>query len=111
MSKYDSQLQEVKNLLPNAQNVLVALPSNCGVDCLASGLALYLALKNSGKTVSIVSESTLRVSHTNLFGVGSIQNQLMGNGTGTWVLTIGGALDSSGKPVFEKLDYSMQGSD
>lgn len=109
--KYQTQLSELQSKLPSVQNILVVLPSNCGVDCLASGLSLFLALKNSGKTVSIASESVLKVSESNLYGIGSIQNTLPSNGTGTWILRIGGAVGSDGKPVFEKVDYDLEGTD
>lgn len=111
MAKYDSQLTTLKESLSVATNILIVLPTNCGVDCLASGLALYLAFKNAGKSVTISSESTVRVSHTNLYGVGSIQNNVAGGGTGTWVLKIGGAVGTDGKPIFQKVDYNLKGSD
>ncbi|OGE25393.1 hypothetical protein A3H85_00335 [Candidatus Daviesbacteria bacterium RIFCSPLOWO2_02_FULL_40_8] len=109
--KYQSYLTELQAKLPAAQNILVVLPSNCGVDCLSSGLSLYLALKNYGKSVSIASESVLKVSESNLYGIGSIQNTLPTNGTGTWVLKIGGVVGSDNKPLFEKVDYNLEGSD
>lgn len=109
--KYDQQLSELQRILPVSQNILVVLPKDASIDHLASGLALYLALKQSNKFAVVASEKTLQVSHTNLYGVGSIQNDIHANGIGNFVLTIGGAVDSTGKAIFEKVDYSIEGND
>ncbi len=109
--KYDSNLTELKRLLPAAQNILVVLPKEAGVDHLASGLALYLSLKQHNKFVVIASEKTLQVAHTNLFGVDNIQTDISASGIGNFVLTIGGAVDTNGKAIFEKVDYSIVGPD
>src|SRR5438445_31084 len=75
--KYDSQLIELKNSLPNAKSVLIALPVGADIDKFAAGLALFLALKNSSKEVSIVSEDTIRVAQAHLFGVDNITKTML----------------------------------
>ena len=63
MAKYDSQLTELKNLLPTAKNILIALPTNADIDKLASGLALFLILQQQGKEVTVACDDTITVSH------------------------------------------------
>ncbi|MCL5784325.1 MAG: hypothetical protein M1142_03155 [Patescibacteria group bacterium] len=114
--KYDAQLAGVQNSLPNAKNILVALSKEPTVDELAAGLALFLSLKQAGKTVSIVTEGVIRVEHTNLFGVGDIKDQLPQMSSGDFVLVLSGVATpgADGKGVVtsvEKMDYFTQGND
>lgn len=109
--KYQSQIEPIKSQLLSAQSVLIALPATTTVDKLAAGLALMLSLKQSGKQVDIVSEDTLRVAHTNLFGIGEVKNQVSsGAANGNqFVLTLEGVVDESGNVNSEKLDYYQEG--
>jgi hypothetical protein len=109
--KYQSQIEPLKNQLLTAQNVLIALPATTTVDKLAAGLALLLSLKQSGKQVDIATEDTLRVAHTNLFGIGEVKNQISsGAANGNqFVLTLEGVVDESGNVNSEKLDYYQEG--
>ncbi len=109
--KYDAQLSELQRVLPGAKNVLVAIHNNPSVDDLAAGLALFLSLTAAGKNVSIVSEGIIRVGHTNLFGVGQIQNKLPQSGAGNLVISLGGVVSNGTVPALEKLDWYPQGSD
>ena len=74
--KYDSQIVELKNLLPTAKNILIALPVGADIDKLASGLALFLILQGQGKEVTIVSDDTITVGQSHLFGVDHIQKNI-----------------------------------
>ena len=56
----NDQLQELKTKLGTAQSVLLTIPVNPSQDVVAASLALYLSLKQGGKTVSIVA-STLPI--------------------------------------------------
>lgn len=110
--KYQAELAQVQKLLPNAQNILIALPADADIDALASGLALYLSLEQVNKKVSIVTEGVIKVEHTHLFGVGQIQNQLPKLEGGDFILTIGGVATLDGKvPAVEKMDYYPTGND
>ncbi|MFH0936878.1 MAG: hypothetical protein V1808_01135 [Candidatus Daviesbacteria bacterium] len=109
--KYDAQLSALQTLLPNAKNVLIALPSDASVDALASGLALFLSLKQKGLEASIVTEGTIRVGHTNLFGVGQILSQIPQTSGGDFVITLGGVALDGKVPSVEKMDYFMEGTD
>ena len=43
--KYDAQLTELKNLLPTAKSILIALPVGADIDKMATGLSLFLTLE------------------------------------------------------------------
>ncbi len=104
--KYDSQLAELKNLLPSAKNILIAIPTGADVDKLAAGLALFLTFESQGKQVSIVSDDAMLVSHTHLFGVDHVQKTLPSTDGGNLTLTLEGVASSDGTvPALEKLDW------
>lgn len=114
--KYESQAAEISNLLSSAQNILIALPSQPSVDDLAAGLALLLSLEQTGKKASIATEGTIKVGHTNLFGVGEIKSQLPTASGGNFTITLGGVVshDASGAsavPALEKISWDPIGSD
>lgn len=112
-SKYDSQLQEVKQVLQNAKSILIALPKDVTADQLSSGLALYLSLKEAQKEVSVLTEGTIRVGHTNLFGVGDIKDKMPEGAGGNFTITLGGVIDPvTQKPsALEKLEWFPVGND
>ncbi|OGE27511.1 hypothetical protein A2867_01400 [Candidatus Daviesbacteria bacterium RIFCSPHIGHO2_01_FULL_40_11] len=104
--KYDSQLAELKNLLPSAKSILIAIPAGADVDKLAAGLALFLTLEAAGKQVSVVSDDAMLVSHTHLFGVDHVQKTLPSTEGGNLTLTLEGVAASDGTvPALEKLDW------
>lgn len=109
--RYDTQLAGLKNDLPNRNSILIALPSQTSVDQLASGLALYLALKQSGKRVDIVSENPVTVSQSNLYGVGEVLNTFPSLAHGDLILTLENVVMPDGTvPALEKLDWYPEGS-
>lgn len=104
--KYNSQLGDLNSKLIPAKNIWILLPSLTTIDKVASGLSLMLALEKQGKQVAIVTEDTLRVSHSNLFGVGNIKNTLPAGCGDNFVLTLSGVVDQNGLiPSLEKLDW------
>lgn len=111
--KYDPQLSEVQKIFPTAQNILIALPKEAGVDALAAGLSLYLSLEQNGKQAVIVTEGIIRVGHTNLFGVGQIQSSIPQTSSGDYVITLGGIVDSATKKptALKDLDWYPEGTD
>ncbi len=109
--KYDSQITELKNLLPTAKNILIALPSNPSIDSLASALALFLTLEASGKQVSIVSDETIKVAQAGLFGIDHIQKNVSSTEGGNLTLSLEGVAASDGTvPALEKLDWAAEGN-
>lgn len=109
--KYDAQLSELQRILPGAKNVLVALSAQPTIDDLAAGLALFLSLTSTGKNVYIVSEGVIRVGHTNLFGVGQIQNKMPKTDGGNLIISLGGVVTNGEVSALEKLDWYPEGSD
>ncbi|MFH1536077.1 MAG: hypothetical protein ABIC96_03340, partial [Patescibacteria group bacterium] len=108
--KYDSQFTELKNLLPAAKNILIALPSGANIDKLAAGLSLFLTFEASGKQVSIISDDTVLASHGYLYGVDHIQKTLPQTEGGNLTLTLEGVAASNGTvPALEKLDWFAEG--
>ena len=113
--KYDSQLNELRTQLQNINNAIIVLPSQINVDKLASGLTLFLSLTQAGKSAHIVTEDTIRVSHTNLYGVGKVTNQMPSVSGGNFVITLEGVVETQGEqagtvPSLEKLDWYPEGS-
>lgn len=103
--KYDSQLAELKNLLPSAKNILIAVAAG-DMDKLAAGLALFLNLEAQGKQVSIVSDETVLVSQGHLFGIDHVQKTLPSTDGGNLTLTLEGVASADGTvPALEKLDW------
>lgn len=107
--KYDTQLTELKILLPTAKNILIALPANASIDQLAAALALFLTLEQAGKQVSVAGDDTIRVGQSHLFGVDHVQKTLLSTSGGNLTLTLEGVAASDGTvPALEKLDWSAQ---
>lgn len=109
--KYDSQITELKNLLPQAKNILIAVPSGADIDKLAAGLGLFLIFETAGKTVNIISDDAMLVSQSHLFGVDHIQKTLPSTDGGNLTLTLEGVAASNGTvPALEKLDWFAEGN-
>lgn len=104
--KYDTQLAELKTLLPNSKNILIALPANASIDTLASGLALFLTLEAAGKQATVACDDNILVGQAHLFGVDHIQKTLPSVGGGNLTLTLEGVAASDNTiPALEKLDW------
>lgn len=73
------QLQELKTKLGTVQTVLLTMPVNPAQDVVASTLALYLSLKNSGKTVTVAASTLPIVRDSRLVGVDKITTEVGGN--------------------------------
>lgn len=115
--KYDSQITELKNLLPNAKSVLITISTGAdstrpaSTDRLAASLALFLTLEALGKQVSIVSDDAIKVAQSHLFGVDHIQNNIPQTEGGNLTVTLEGVAASDGTvPALEKLDWFAENS-
>lgn len=112
MAKYDPLLGELKTKLAEQKNIIIALPALINIDRLSAGLALFLSLQQAGKEVSIISEGTVLVAHSNIFGIGKIQNSLPQISAGNFTLTLQGVVAPDGTvPSLEKLDWFPKGED
>jgi len=74
----NDQLQELKSRLGTANTVLLTIKEDPSQDIVASALALYLSLKQSGKSVSIVSSSSPVVRDSHLVGLDKITQDIGG---------------------------------
>ncbi len=107
--KYDSQIVELKNLLPTAKSIFIALPTGSSIDKLAAGLALFLTLESSGKQVSIVCDDNIIVGQSHLFGIDHVQKNVSSTEGGNLTLTLEGVAASDNTiPALEKLDWSAE---
>ena len=111
--KYDNQITELKNLLPNVKNILIVLPSGADIDRLAAGLALYLCLFAASKKVSLACEDIMKVGQSHLFGIDRVQKSISGGESGNLILTLEGVtIDSNGTvPALQNLDWYPEGND
>lgn len=109
--KYDSQIGELKNLLPSAKNILIAVPAGLDIDNLSAGLSLFLAFEAAGKEVSIVCDDNILVGQAHLFGVDHVQKILPPTEGGNLTLTLEGVAASDNTiPALEKLDWYAENS-
>lgn len=109
--KYDSQLTELKNVLPASKKILIALPANASIDQLSAGLGLFLTLEASGKEVGVVSDDNIRVGQSHLFGVDHVQKTLPSTDGGNLTLILEGVAASDNTvPALEKLDWYAEGN-
>lgn len=120
--KYDSQLTELKNLLPACKNILIALPAGADIDRLAAGLALFLSLdqylsSGADKQLAIVCDDSITVGQSHLFGVDHIQKNLPQTTGGNFVVTLEGvaipdatAPKGGSVPGLQTLDYFVSGN-
>jgi len=74
----NDQLQELKTKLGTVQTVLLTFGENPSQDVVASALALYLSLKQSSKTVSVVAGSAPVVRDSHLVGLDKITTDVGG---------------------------------
>ncbi|MDO8570717.1 MAG: hypothetical protein Q7R97_03995 [Candidatus Daviesbacteria bacterium] len=110
--KYNQEISQIQPTLQTAQNILIVLPSEISIDKLASGLSLFLSLKQSGKNMSIVTEGIIRVGHSNLFGVGQVGSQITATKGGDLTITLGGVVSPDGKvPALQNLDWAPTGTE
>lgn len=75
----NDQLQELKTKLGTAQSVLLSIIADPSQDVVASALAFYLSLKQSGKNVSIVSSSAPVVRDSHIVGLDKITTDVGGS--------------------------------
>ncbi|MFH2085650.1 MAG: hypothetical protein ABII21_02620 [bacterium] len=74
----NDQLQALKTKLGTAQTVLLTIPENPSQDIVAASLAMYLSLKQSGKSTSIVAGSSPVVRDSHLVGLNKITSDIGG---------------------------------
>lgn len=109
--KYDAQLGSLKNDLLQVKNILIILPPAGNVDRLAAALSLMLALEKADKKVVVVTEDTIKVAYSNLYGIGAVKNSIPKLASGNLTITLEGVVAADGTvPTLEKLDWYPEGS-
>ncbi|OGV89513.1 hypothetical protein A2Z41_01550 [Microgenomates group bacterium RBG_19FT_COMBO_39_10] len=74
-----SQASQIQSALATAQTIFIALPLNPNFDQVAAGLALYLSLGITKKSVAIGCSTEMTVGFSSLVGVDKIENSLKGS--------------------------------
>ncbi|OGY18872.1 MAG: hypothetical protein A2900_01460 [Candidatus Chisholmbacteria bacterium RIFCSPLOWO2_01_FULL_50_28] len=69
-------LEEIKKALDSAKSIFVLIPGNPSLDTTAAGLGLYLALKETGKSVVIGCPTKMRVEYNRLVGIDQISDKV-----------------------------------
>ena len=75
----ENDLQALGAKLAESKDILIFIAENPSSDVMASSLGLYLALKSSGKKVSVVCESQALVRDSRLVGLDEVKNTLAGH--------------------------------
>lgn len=99
--KFQEQVNQIRDLLAAASDVLVVFSKSPNLDSIAAGLAIFLGLKKQGKRVAIYSQDKIRVEFSNLVGVDKISDGLGGK---NFVISLDykeGAID--------KVSYNIEG--
>jgi len=71
-------LEKIKDLLAKNESIGIAVGKTPGVDEMAAGLALYLALFETGKNISIVSPTDPIVKVSSLVGIDKVKKSFEG---------------------------------
>jgi hypothetical protein len=73
-----NELELLKEAISKAKHIVILLAKNADEDAIAAATALFLALKKLYSDTSIISDSSILVEHTYLFGVNKITKSLIG---------------------------------
>ena len=73
---FDTQTEDLTKAVEAAKDVLVLIRDNPKLDHVASALSLYLALKASGKSVTVASSTQMRVEFNRLVAVNKITTSI-----------------------------------
>lgn len=84
-------LSQIQELLTQAQNVLVLMPTKPSFDHVASTLSLYLALEKAGKKATVVSPDKMVVGFSHLVGLDRVKSEF---GENDLVITVGAPIDN-----------------
>ncbi|MGI5826023.1 MAG: hypothetical protein ACOX50_01270 [Patescibacteria group bacterium] len=74
----DYPLDEFRQKIEASSKTLIVLPKNSSFDQVAAALSLSLALKEAGKTATVVSAQPMTVEFNHLVGVDKISNKVQG---------------------------------
>lgn len=70
------KIEDLKSLFSSVNRILILIKKNPSFDGLAAALALYLAIKKTGKDIDIYCETPAIVEQANLVAIDKIKNQI-----------------------------------
>lgn len=98
-----NSLPTIQTLLGESSTVGVVIGENQTLDTVAAGLSLYLALKDSGKSVQIISKKDPIVEYSNLVAIDQIARDFSGV-TRTFTISV-----PYRNEEIEKVSYNIEG--
>lgn len=96
-----SDLQQLQQLIQDSKEILILTPAKSTIDRMAATLALYLALPQLGKRVTVAAPDTVTVDISNLVGIDKVTNSL---GNKNFVISLDYVEGS-----IEKVSYNIEG--
>ena len=96
-------LEKIKELLAKNETIGIAVGKNPGIDAMGSALALYLALTEAGKKVTVASPTEPIVEISSLVGIDTVKKSFEGNSTGD--LTVSFPYKEG---EIEKISYTLE---
>ncbi|OGD81504.1 hypothetical protein A3A54_02745 [Candidatus Curtissbacteria bacterium RIFCSPLOWO2_01_FULL_39_62] len=99
----DFQKKQILEKLSNSQTILIAVSKKSGFDGLASGLALYLSIKKTGKNANVIASEPTVNDANNLYGVDKIGKL---QGKEDLVIVINNAINT-----VDKVTYNLEGDE
>lgn len=96
-------LEKIKELLAKNETIGIAVGKNPGIDAMGSALALYLALTEAQKKVTVVSPTEPIVEISSLVGIDTVKKSFEGNSTGD--LTVSFPYKEG---EIEKISYTLE---
>jgi len=96
-------LERIKEFLAKNETIGIAVGKNPGVDEMAAGLSLYLALSQTGKMVSIVSPTNPIVEVSSLVGIDKVKKSFEGGSAEDLTVTF-----PYKEGEIEKISYTLE---
>jgi len=96
-------LEKIKDFLAKNESIGIAVGKNPGVDEMAAGLALYLALSSTGKNIAIVSPTDPIVEVSSLVGIDKVKKSFEGGSTEDLTVTF-----PYREGEIEKISYTLE---
>jgi len=96
-------LERIKDLLAKNENIGIAVGKNPGIDEMAAGLSLYLALSEASKKVTIVCPTDPIVEVSSLVGVDKVKKSFEGGANGDLLVSF-----PYKEGEIEKISYTLE---
>ncbi len=96
-------LERIKDLLAKNENIGIAVGKNPGIDEMAAGLSLYLALSQTGKKIAIACPTEPIVKVSSLVGINKVRKSFDGGSEGDLTVTF-----PYREGEIEKISYTLE---